>query len=71
MRWQIITFAFFKEFDRGAGNTHKLIYEARQIVTQNIWAGGFTRVQAGRFRTRNVTISGTTALTLPVECGGY
>lgn len=46
MRLQINTFAFFKGSTEGAGNTLKLIYEAGQIVTQNIRAVGFTRDQA-------------------------
>jgi hypothetical protein len=44
MRLQINTFAFLKGSTEGAGNTHKLIYEARQIVTQNIRTGRFTRL---------------------------
>jgi len=43
MRLQINTFAFHKGSTEGAGNTHKLIYEASPIVTQNIRAGGFMR----------------------------
>jgi hypothetical protein len=67
MRLQINTFAFFKGSTEGAGNTHKLIYEARPIVTQNIRVGGFTRPGKTGCRTKNMTNHGTGTLTFPVD----
>lgn len=67
MRLQINTFAFLKGSTTGAGNTHKLIYEASPIVTQNIRVGRFTGQGTTIRCTKNVTIRGTGQMTFPVE----